>query len=747
MINMQFLTRFLLFLSFVILGQSAWAQQTCGTCKDVIFIVDNSGSIDDWEFSTMQTSIDQLSNQILASNPTTRIAVIQYGGEDVTLNPGLYDISVPFSSNPVTVASWNRVFGPAANIYNDFLPASMASMRLDGIWDAGGELDIVSSPCRPVFILFTDAYGNAEGWGSTLFNAGGLPGLVGYGEYNYMKTTYDATFIVYHVTADDPTVAPLVGSAISSVGGSYTGPIDPNPGDPEGSQTIPRNYYTGSFQFNPVTVNDIVANMANTQSSFDYTDDCTGFVEFQSTSSSSQTIISWEWDFGDGSGSTLEDPSHTFSPGTYDVSLIVEGDLGCRDTIVETLEIIQIVPFAVSDTSICSSDQIVLGEPAVAGQSYQWSPATGLSSATVAQPTASPNATTTYSLVITGDNGCQTSAETVQVTVSSSPAINMTNSHSICIGDDVTIGPVENPAFTYAWTPSTTLSDAAAAQPVANPQTTTTYTLTLTTPSGCSGTASTTVTVHPLPNVSAGPDLQLCYGDTVVLSGFGAISYQWSGGAVNGDEFVPNTGTISYTVTGTDGFGCVNSDVLVVTTYALPQADFMVDNQVLSSLDTEVEFTNQSNNAASYFWSFGDGVGTSTETSPVYEFEDGVYGTMPVMLIATSPEGCVDTAFVYLLINEETIFYVPNAFTPNGDEYNNEFTPVITSGYDIYNYSFFLYNRWGEIIFESHDPSKGWNGNYNGTPAPDGLYTWRMDLKLKNNDDKETYSGHVTLIK
>ena len=466
----------------------------------------------------MHNSIDQLSTQILANNPTTRIAVVQYGGIDLSTSPGLYDISIPFSSNLATLTSWNRVFGLVVNIYNDYLPASMSSMRLDGTWDNGGELDLVSSPCKPVFILFTDAYGNSEDLGSTLFNAGGQPGLTGYGEYNILKVNYNAKFIVYHVINDDPFVAPLVGSAISSVGGDYMGPIDPNPGDPEGSQTIPRNYLTGSFQFNQVTVDDILFSMANTQSSFEYSDNCTGNVDFQSTSTSSQSIINWQWNFGDGSAvSTIENPSHLFSPGQYDVSLVVEGDLGCKDTITETIEIINIVPNAGTDEAICSGDAIQIGSPSIAGQIYNWTPATGLSSATAAQPTASPSATTTYSLIVTGSNGCISEGVSVVITVSATPTTSLTAQQSICIGDETTIGI--NPAVgtTYTWSPTTGLSSSNSSQTTASPEVTTTYTLSATSSNGCTSTGQTQIQIYALPIVNAGTDAQLCLGDSIQL--------------------------------------------------------------------------------------------------------------------------------------------------------------------------------------------------------------------------------------
>ncbi len=697
----------------------------------------------------MQNSIDQLSTQILANNPTTRIAVVQYGGIDLSTSPGLFDISIPFSSNVATLTSWNRVFGlPFANIYNDYLPASMASMRLYGIWDTGGQLDLVSSPCKPVFILFTDAYGNEENNGSTLFNAGGQPGLTGYGEYNILKVNYNAKFIVYHVINDDPFVAPLVGSAISSVGGSYTGPIDPNPGDPEGSQTIPRNYLTGSFQFNQVTVDDILFSMANTQSSFDYSDNCTGNIDFNSTTTSTQTIIGWQWDFGDGSASsTIENPSHLFSPGQYDVSLIVEGDLGCKDTITETIEIINIVPNAGTDESICNGDEIQIGSAAIAGQTYNWTPTTGLSSSTSAEPIASPNATTTYSLIVTGSNGCISEGVSVVITVSATPTISLSAQQSICAGDETTIGISPVNGTTYSWSPTTGLSASTSSLTTASPLGTTTYTLSATSSNGCSSTSQTQVQIYTLPIVNAGPDAQLCLGDSIQLLGSGAISYSWDNGSFNQSYIFPDYSTNTYTVTGTDIHGCSSSDQVTILTYSLPNASFTASDYVLSSIDPTVDFTNTSSNAVTYSWDFGDESGFSFEASPSYEYDNETFGTLPITLIATSPDGCLDTSIVFIVINEENICYVPNTFSPNGDEFNNEFLPIITSGYDHYNYNFLIFNRWGEIVFESKDTEQGWDGSYNGTLVQSGGYTWKISLKNKNTDDRKIIVGTLIVIR
>jgi gliding motility-associated-like protein len=97
---------------------------------------------------------------------------------------------------------------------------------------------------------------------------------------------------------------------------------------------------------------------------------------------------------------------------------------------------------------------------------------------------------------------------------------------------------------------------------------------------------------------------------------------------------------------------------------------------------------------------------------------------------------------------EEVIFWVPNTFTPDGDQFNQTFKPVMYSGFDPFEYEFLIFNRWGEPIWESHNAAVGWDGSYNkGMKCPDGIYTWKLVFKTLNNDEKLMNVGHVTLIR
>ena len=97
---------------------------------------------------------------------------------------------------------------------------------------------------------------------------------------------------------------------------------------------------------------------------------------------------------------------------------------------------------------------------------------------------------------------------------------------------------------------------------------------------------------------------------------------------------------------------------------------------------------------------------------------------------------------------DQLIYYVPNAFSPDGDDYNNTFQPVFTEGFDPYDFHMSIYNRWGELLFESYDASKGWNGYYGGIRCQDGVYTWKIDFGLPDNTDERIVTvGHVVLIR
>jgi gliding motility-associated-like protein len=95
----------------------------------------------------------------------------------------------------------------------------------------------------------------------------------------------------------------------------------------------------------------------------------------------------------------------------------------------------------------------------------------------------------------------------------------------------------------------------------------------------------------------------------------------------------------------------------------------------------------------------------------------------------------------------QDIIYIPNSFTPDGDEHNNTWKPIITSGFDIYNYKMTLYNRWGEVIWESRSVYDGWDGTYGNRMVPQGIYIWQVELKSLKSDNRQVLTGSVNVLK
>ncbi len=280
---------------------------------------------------------------------------------------------------------------------------------------------------------------------------------------------------------------------------------------------------------------------------------------------------------------------------------------------------------------------------------------------------------------------------------------------------------------------------------------------------GCISTDQVNVTVNPLPDPSFIPDVNMgCQPLNVEFTNTSSsaspiVSCVWTmgdGTTLNGcgdqNYLFENAGFFTVGLTTTDANGCTNSVSYPNLIYVepFPVADFSASEYELNNLmiTSEVEFFNESVGASNYVWNFGD-ESASTVENPIHIFETEDAGSYVVTLVASSPLGCADTAYHTFTVTEELIYFVPNTFTPDGNQFNNSFQPVFTSGFDPFDFTLLIYNRWGELIFESHDASIGWDGTYGGELMQDGTYTWKINFKSRINDKKYTAVGHVNLIR
>jgi len=195
--------------------------------------------------------------------------------------------------------------------------------------------------------------------------------------------------------------------------------------------------------------------------------------------------------------------------------------------------------------------------------------------------------------------------------------------------------------------------------------------------------------------------------------------------------------------------GCSSTVVYndYITVFENPIASFSASTYDISNYNADVHFINNSSYADNYTWDFGDNSNISNEYSPSHFYTDTEGNTVITLWVYNSLNNCSDSTYLTLSHSEELIYYVPNTFTPDDDEFNQSFRPVFTEGFDPFDFHMIIFNRWGEIIFETYNDKIGWDGTYNGNVSQDGTYTWKIDFKTNVSDERKLIVGHVNIIR
>jgi len=386
------------------------------------------------------------------------------------------------------------------------------------------------------------------------------------------------------------------------------------------------------------------------------------------------------------------------------------------------------------DRTICAGASASLS--ATGGVSYTWSPAAGLSDPTMPNPVASPTTTTTYTVTATDANGC-TGTATVTITVTTLQTANGGPDRAICLGGSTTLAG--SGGTTYSWSPTIGLSDPNIANPVADPMTTTTYTVTVGDATGCTGTATVTVTVTPLRFANAGPDQEVCRGDTARLDASGGVIYSWSPVAGLSDPSVPDPTVVpvepvTYTVLMRNADGCIDTASVRISTITAPTVRLWGDTTLcLGRTMTLAPVVGDPRLVHS--WNTGE------RTRSITVREPGTYS-----VTVSNACGSATDAIVVTVVDCDCNVYIPNAFTPNGDGINDEWMPVICP---VDEYELNIFNRWGELIFTTLDQYEPWRGLVIGggaVTAQDGVYIYRVNVTVTGGD-KRQFIGHVVLLR
>ncbi|MBI3135429.1 MAG: gliding motility-associated C-terminal domain-containing protein [Bacteroidetes bacterium] len=209
----------------------------------------------------------------------------------------------------------------------------------------------------------------------------------------------------------------------------------------------------------------------------------------------------------------------------------------------------------------------------------------------------------------------------------------------------------------------------------------------------------------------------------------------------------PGVYTVTLTVQGDGGCPASTTYTNYITVVEPPVANFVFSPQIPDIYNSEVTFTNLSDFASSYEWTFGDGV-TSTDSNAVHVYPQIGNADYLATLYAYNTLGCMDSMTQLITVWDVLTFYIPNSFTPDGDEFNQTFQPVFTSGVDPFDFHMTIFNRWGEIMFETYNFDYGWNGTYGDRGlVEEGVYIWQIEFKETMSDKRHTHRGHVTILK
>jgi gliding motility-associated-like protein len=365
------------------------------------------------------------------------------------------------------------------------------------------------------------------------------------------------------------------------------------------------------------------------------------------------------------------------------------------------------------------------------GGTYSWQPG----NLTTPQVFVSPNITTNYTVTYIL-NGCASQPANATVTVNPNIPVDAGLPVSICQGGQITL--------TASGTPNNVWSGGVLDGVPFNPIQTTVYYVTGTSASGCITSDSVVVTVNSNPIINAGNPQTVCVGESVVLQASGAGingMYSWSNGATNGVAFTVN-GTQVYTVTGTDANGCSSTASLTITGLPIPVAQFTA-TPPNGDIPLEVDFFNTSQNSNAYFWDFGNGQSLSINDLSEQQSTYLNMGTYTVWLVASNGL-CADSISALITVTAEPWIFVPNVFTPNGDN-ANETWMIDTKNME--SIELVIVNRWGNPMAKIEDVNGGWDGKTpGGSEATDGTYFYKFKAKALNGAE---FSGHgfLTLIR
>ncbi len=450
--------------------------------------------------------------------------------------------------------------------------------------------------------------------------------------------------------------------------------------------------------------------------------------------------------------------------GSY--SVIITDTNGCIDTAFVTVTQPNLITVVASlDDTICPGGNATVAATVNGGNGgyvYNWNMGLPNSQTNIVNPTN----TSTYVISVTDTFGCtgNTDSVTIYVLNLSPDSINALSAGDICEGGTTQVSGTYSAGigvYTFSWNQG--LGNGLGPFNV-SPITTTTYIFTVTDQCNNSISDSVVVNVFPLPIINLPPiiaegcePLFVIFLDT--LNDSTTVNYLWDFGdgfsstyaSVGHTYTIPGTYNVTLTITSNGGCVSTSTGNNVVIVNPSPTANGTASPFVTDMQNPTISFTDLSSGGITVLWDFGDGI-TSNINHPSHTYQDT--GTYVVTITVTNQFGCTDIYQFTVVIEPFYTFVVPNAFTPNpgggsGGQYdptsllNNVFYPFTEY---VKEFRMRIFNRWGELIFESTDIKIGWDGYYRGVMAQQDVYVWQIDITYVD-DKKLSKAGDLTLIR
>jgi gliding motility-associated-like protein len=416
-----------------------------------------------------------------------------------------------------------------------------------------------------------------------------------------------------------------------------------------------------------------------------------------------------------------------------------------------------------NDTLICENGTATMSALGGNGTgfNYNWSHTSDLSST----QSVSPVTAGYYYVSATSALGCITPTDSIFVDINPPLQGSISAGVTICPGDQTMLtsnamdgngGP-----YTHTWN-SGGVGNGVTHTINVSPASTSTYTVTIS--DACETTPvtySTIVTVAPVPQPTfdvlvdsmCSPGSYTIFNTTDPVMVQSASWFISDGATFNSIDTITTgdmyAGSYAVSLTIISPNGCVNTATTnnFIVAMPIPVSKFRFSPEVVTAFSTKVSFDNLSTGNFNNYWTFPlANPGTSTAVNPNVTFPEAVVDNYMVELIVESQFGCLDTSYQLVEVRPEVLLFAPNTFTPDGDEHNATWR-VFIEGIEAAEFELTVYNRWGEMIWQSFDPEGTWDGFYKGKLVPTGTYNWKLRANDAMNGEMYQWTGHINLLK